>query len=488
MSLPDLQGWQRCVDEALRLTNPLTEAGHIYSVTGGLIRARGVNAAIGELCELCQTQSGVRRSLGLAEVVGLQGPDLLLSGLAPLPPLANTVQVIALNRRLTVPAGDDVLGRVLDGYGRPIDDVGTVHEAGTVHNARTTHGVGTIGDAPDWNLDRQPPAALSRQTITRPLLTGIRAIDALLSCGQGQRLAIFSPAGTGKSSLIAALVRQCKADVVVLALVGERGREVGDFVRDHLGEAMRQRCVVLASTSDRPALERIKCAQTATAIAEQFCAQGKHVLLLVDSITRLVRAQRELALNMGEASVSDALAPAVLTTLPALFERAGPARRGAISAFYAVLTEDDRGRDPIAEEVRSLVDGHIVLTRALADAGHFPAIDILRSVSRVMPRIVSARHAELALQLRALIAKLASIELLVQVGEYQPGSDPLADRALALRAAIDAFLRQPIFGNHEVSDTRVFASVPVSVPASASVIADADLGATQSAMERLLHP
>ena len=315
---------------------------------------------------------------------------------------------------------------------------------------------------------------MRRQPVTQVLMTGIRAIDGLMSCGQGQRIAVFSPAGAGKSSLIGALARQCQADAIVVALVGERGREVGDFVREQMGAVGMRRAVVLAASSDRPPIERVKCAQAATAIAEQFRSQGKHVLLLLDSITRFARAHRELALAQGGTPDSDDIPYSALASLAPLIERAGTATKGAISAFYTVLTEDDRAHDPIAEEVRSIVDGHFVLSRALADAGHFPAIDVLRSISRVMPRLVSPRHAELAQLLRTLLTKLESIELLIQVGEYRPGTDPVADRAIKLRPAVELFLRQRLFATQADANQAV------------ARLADADLIGIQAALEKLL--
>ncbi len=490
MSNLELPDWQRSIDQALRRLDPLSHTGHVYSACGELIRVRGLSAAIGELCELRLTVDGVTSSLGLTEVIALQGPDLLMSGLTPISNLSSRVQVIALQRRLTVPVGEHLLGRVLDGLGAPIDDGDPLIDEG---DALIDEGPASLkrrstGRDPRAYRPTQsaPPSAMRRQPITRPLITGIRAIDGLLSCGQGQRIAIFSPSGTGKSSLIAALARQCRADVIVLALVGERGREVGDFVREQLGASCMQRCVVFASTSDRPALERIKCAQTATTVAEQFRSQGKHVLLLVDSITRLARAQRELALFQGESAANDGFPPSVYATLPALLERSGQSEAGAISAFYTVLTEDDDGRDRLAEEVRSIVDGHIVLTRTLADDGHFPAIDVLRSVSRLMPKLVSQRHAELAQQLRAMIAKLASIELLVQVGEYRSGSDALADRALSMRSAIENFLRQPSLIETAALNTRTSDSGKLAGPAERAESEEINLRSILSMLERLL--
>ena len=479
---PESLAWRQSIEVLLRNTETLARAGYVHSINGSVVRARGVGAAVGELCELrirvrgnaqaikqdnmqanaqANTQASTQAStqiVGHAEVIGVQGADLILSSLVPTFSLSSKVQVIPLSRRLTVPAADSLLGRVLDGYGQAIDDLGPLGKVSTVP------------------IDKAPPPAMQRQTITQPLITGIRAIDGLMTCGQGQRIAIFSPAGAGKSSLIGALARQCQADAVVVALVGERGREVGEFVREQLGAVGMRRAVVLASSSDRPAIERVKCAQAATAIAEQFRSQGKHVLLLVDSITRFARAQRELTLALGETATRDDLPSSALASLAPLIERAGTGTKGAISAFYTVLTEDDQAHDSIAEEVRSIVDGHIVLSRAMAEAGHYPAIDVSRSISRVMQRLVSPRHAELAQLLRSLLNKLESIELLIQVGEYRPGTDPLADRAVNLRLGIEGFLRQGF--------SATLSEALQDVPKRPGL----DLIGIQAALEKLLSP
>lgn len=319
-----------------------------------------------------------------------------------------------------VPANDSLLGRVLDASGRPVD------------------GGGPVQLTPDRPLVAPSPAPMTRRPIDRPLESGIRAIDGLLTLGEGQRIGIFAAAGGGKSTLLA---RRARAEAIVIGMIGERGREVREFIADTLGEDGLARSVVVVATSDRPAMERVRAARAATAIAEGFRAQGRHVLLLMDSVTRYARALREIGLAAGEPPVRRGLPPSVFAELPRLFERAGTDAAGAITALYTVLTEGEE-EDPVAEEVRSLLDGHIHLSRRLGARGHFPAIDIGASQSRLFRRLAGGGQVAAAEAVRAMIAKLDDIELLLQMGEYAPGQDPLADAALSQRDAIEAFLRQ----------------------------------------------
>ncbi|MBR0647782.1 FliI/YscN family ATPase, partial [Plastoroseomonas hellenica] len=292
-------------------------------------------------------------------------------------------------------------------------------------------------------VDAAAPTPLSRSLVSRPLPLGVRALDGLLTAAEGQRVGLFGPPGAGKSTLVARIVQGARADAFVVALVGERGREVREFLERHLPEAARRRAVVVAATSDRPALERMKAAQVATAIAEWFRDQGMRVVLLVDSVTRLARALREVGLAAGEPPTRRGFPPSVFAALPRLLERAGPAATGSITAFYTVLLEGELASDPVAEEVKSILDGHVILSPALAAAEHHPAIDILASRSRVMEAAVTPQHRAAAGALRRLLARYAEIELLVRVGEYRAGTDPLADEAIRKIEAIRAFLRQP---------------------------------------------
>ncbi|MGH8239423.1 MAG: FliI/YscN family ATPase, partial [Steroidobacteraceae bacterium] len=317
-----------------------------------------------------------------------------------------------------------LLGRVLDGFGNPLD------------------GTAVVG-APHVPVDADPPNALLRRPVNRICETRIRAIDALLTVGRGQRLGLFAPVGAGKTTLIGMLARGARADVNVIALIGERGREVNEFLTQILGPAGLQRSVVVVATSDRSAVERAKCAAVATAIAEGFRREGLHVLLLMDSLTRYARALREIGLASGEAPTRRGFPPSVFAALPKLVERAGSDDRGAMTAFYTMLVEGEDDSDPIAEEVRSLLDGHLNLSRALAQAHRFPAIDVLGSLSRVMPAIASVPQQRAAAKVRGWLAKHRDIELLLQMGEYRKGADVEADEAIAHMPAIRQFLEQP---------------------------------------------
>lgn len=400
--------------------------GKVAEAYGTLIRATGLKAAIGELCELRNPPSEGRADFQLAaEVVGISRQHTLLTPLGALDGVSATTEVYATGRQATVRAGDGLLGRVLNAHGEPIDGLGPVH--------------GGV-PAPIYAASPNP---LTRKLIERPFSTGVRAIDSVLSVGEGQRLGIFAVAGGGKSTLLGMLARGGDADVNVIALVGERGREVNEFILDNLGAQGLARSVVVVATSDRPALERSRAAWVATAIAEHFRDRGKRVLLLLDSVTRFARALRDVGLAVGEPPARRGYPPSVFSALPGLFERAGNNDKGSITAFYTVLMEDEDGSDPIAEEVRSILDGHIVLSRKLAAAYHYPAIDVLASLSRTMPRVVDAAHQRAAGQLRKYLAKHQDIELLLQLGEYQRGTDPEADIAIDRIEPIRRLLQQP---------------------------------------------
>ena len=396
--------------------------GRVVAALGTTIRVTGIEARIGQTCELFEPSTGLSV---LAEVVGLAGDAAILTPVGELRGLSAGAEVIVRETQATVAFGDALLGRILDGRGIPIDD-----------------GPPLPGDLAEQPLYAAAPSPMRRTAIDVPLPTGIKVIDALLTLGLGQRLGVFAAAGGGKSTLIGMLARHAAADVVVIGLIGERGREVREFVEDALGAAGLARSVVVCATSDRSAMERVRAAHYATAVAEGFRAQGKSVLLLMDSVTRFARALREIGLAAGEPAVRRGFPPSVFAELPRLFERAGTDAVGSITAIYTVLLEDEEGGDPIGEEVRSILDGHVVLSRKLGGAGHYPAVDVLASLSRLFSRIVTADHRAAATRVRALLARYAEIEFLVQVGEYKPGSDPLGDAALAAKSAIDALLRQ----------------------------------------------
>ena len=394
--------------------------GRVVGATGTIIRAVLAGVAVGDVCRLLDRD----RDWSLdAEVVGLAGNEALLAPVGGLHGLSAGAEVVATGGRRQIPVGDHLLGRVVDALGQPID------------------GRGPIARFPCRSVFAEPPPPMQRQMISRPLPLGLRVLDGLLTCAEGQRLGIYGEAGGGKSTLMSAIVKGSAADVAVVALVGERGREVREFIEHSLGADGMRRAVMVVSTSDRPAAERVACAEAATAIAEHFRDEGRRVLLFVDNVTRYARALREIGLAAGEPPTRRGFTPSVFAALPQLMERAGMGERGSITAFYAVLVEDGSG-DPIAEETRGILDGHIILSRALAASGHYPAIDVLTSRSRVMNAVTSKPHQASASRLRALLARHAEIEFLIQVGEYKPGSDALADEAVGKIEALRGFLRQ----------------------------------------------
>jgi FliI/YscN family ATPase len=360
----------------------------------------------------------------LVEVVGFEAERVIAVALGDLTGVGPEDPVESTGGGLTVGVGSSLLGRVLDGLGRPID-----------------------GGPEPTNLKRVPaqalpPNALSRPLIDQALYTGVRCIDGLLTLGVGQRVGLFAGSGVGKSTLLGAIARGASVDVVVVALVGERGREVGEFLDHALGVEGRQRSVVVVATSDACALERLRAAEVATAIAEAFRDQGKSVMLLVDSITRVARAQREVGLAAGEPPARRGYPPSVFALLPRLLERTGRAASGSITALYTVLVEGEDMDEPIADEVRGILDGHLVLSRALAARGHYPAIDVVHSLSRVMPRITDAQHQASAARLRQAIALYEEKRDLIVLGAYAKGSDPALDRAISQRSRVEAFLTQ----------------------------------------------
>jgi ATP synthase in type III secretion protein N len=408
-----------------RLASTTLQRGKLQHAVGTLVRASGIRADVGELCRLIDGRTG--REIK-AEVIGFEGDSVLMSPMGSLDGLSGSTQVVATGQRHSVPVGDFMLGRVVDGMGERFLDEGPPPPPSAERRA----------------VARAAPAALGRTPIDTALTVGINAIDAALTCGVGQRVGIFAPAGCGKSTLLSMLCRHAEVDVVVVALVGERGREVGDFINEALSEEARAKSVLVVATSDRPATERLKAAFVATTHAEYFAARGQRVLLLVDSVTRLARASREIGLAAGEPPTRRGFPPSVFTALPLLFERAGNLATGSITAFYTVLEETDDGSDPISEEVRSLLDGHIVLSRKLAGKGHFPAIDVLQSISRLFDRVTTPEQVRLARRLRELMAKFDEVEVLIRIGEFHRGVDALADMAVDRRSAIDKFLTQSV--------------------------------------------
>lgn len=405
----------------------MTSLGKVSQVLGTLIEAQLPPVEIGEMCEL--TNESRPDQVMLAEVVGFTGTAAILSALSPLEGVSNRTMIKPLRRAHSVEAGDHLLGCVLDGFGRP--------------HFRAPSAEGREGT---WSamvpVIRDAPAATSRPRITEPMPTGVRAIDGLLTMGRGQRIGVFAGPGCGKTTLMSAIARGCPADVIVFGLIGERGRELNEFLEHELDETLVRKSIVVCATSDRTSMERARAAFTATAIAEAFRERGSNVLLLIDSLTRFARAQREIGLAAGEPPARGGFTPSVYTMLPRLIERAGVTPQGSITAMYTVLVDGEQAGDPIGDEAKSLLDGHIVLTRKLAEQGHYPAIDVLPSISRVMGNIVQSEHRRAASRFRELLARYQEMELLIRLGEYKTGADPVADRAVELRQEQLRFLRQ----------------------------------------------
>ncbi len=412
--------------------------GRICQASGPMIRARG-NYRIGEICKI--ERSG--RDDLLAEVVGFVGPEALLTPFGTLDGMSYHSTIMPVAGQFEVPVGDALIGRVIDALGKPMDGRGPIH---------ATEYYPGMALAPDPML---------RPVIDQPFPLGVRSLDGLLTCGEGQRMGIFAAAGGGKSTLLSMLVRFADYDRCVVALIGERGREVREFVEYSLGPDGLAKSILVIATSDRPAIEQVKAAYTATAIAEFYRDRGERVLLLMDSLTRFARAQRQIGLSAGEPPTRRGFPPSVFEKLPALVERAGRTQAGSITALYTVLVEGDDMTEPVADEVRSLLDGHIVLSRKLATAGHYPAIDVLASTSRLLTSIAFPEQLAAAAQLRSHLAKYQEIELLVRIGEYASGSDSAADAALANKAAIDAFLKQDI-GEYSDFDTTLNALIEIA--------------------------
>ena len=399
----------------------LRRQGRVVQVIGLAIEAEGLNAETGEMCEI-RINHG--RPPVVAEVVGFKQDRALLMPLGETAGIQPGTTVTAVHTPFMVPVGRALLGRVIDGLGRPLDGLGPLPGERTVLHENTS------------------PHPLRRPPISEPLQTGIRAIDGLLTVGKGQRIGIFAGSGVGKSTLLGALARNTTSDVSVIALIGERGREVRDFIEQNLGPEGLARSVVVVSTSDHPPLVRLKGAWTATTIAEWFRDQGLDVTFLMDSVTRFAMAQREVGLAIGEPPAMRAYPPSVFALLPKIMERAGTSESGTITGFYTVLVEGDDLNEPITDTVRSILDGHIVLSRALASENHYPAIDVLASVSRLINDLATPEHLEAAGKLREVLATYERARDLINIGAYAKGSNPQIDRALALLADIKAFLRQ----------------------------------------------
>ncbi|HHU92554.1 MAG TPA: flagellar protein export ATPase FliI [Halanaerobiaceae bacterium] len=412
-------------------SNSYSNFGYITRVVGLIIEAQGPEVSIGELCLIKHQQKTIR-----AEVVGFDNNKVLLMPIGDMEGITPGARVVATGERMTVKVGEELLGHVLDGLGRPIGEE-----------------LAPMPGLVEMPLKAEPPDPLSRQRISQPLALGIRSIDGLLTCGRGQRIGIFAGSGVGKSTLMGMAARNTEADINVIGLVGERGREVLDFIERDLGAEALKRSVVVVATSDKPALVRVKAALVTTAIAEYFREKGYDVLLMMDSVTRVAMALREVGLATGEPPTTRGYPPSVFAELPKLLERTGTSARGSITALYTVLVEGDDFNEPVSDTVRGILDGHIVLSRDLASRNHYPAIDVLDSVSRVMPEVTDLTHQEAAGEIKRLLSEYRQAEDLINIGAYQPGSNPVVDRAINKIDLINDFLRQGINEKADYKDT-----------------------------------
>lgn len=392
--------------------------GKVEEVIGGVVESRGPAAELGEICKIGKTVLG--------EVVGFRGERVVLMPYGELKHVFAGSEVMVLGKGLEISLGDFLLGRVLDGLGYPMD--GKPLEEGKT----------------SYSIYQNSPSPMERKRITQALSTGIRSIDALLTVGLGQKLGIFSGTGVGKSTLLGMIARNSSADVNVIALVGERSREVRDFIEKDLGDEGLARSVLVVSTSDTPSLMRVRAPFLATTIAEYFRDQGKNVLLIMDSITRFARAQREVGLSLGEAPALRGFPPSVYTMIPRLVERTGSFAKGSITAFYSVLVEGDDLNEPVSDNVRGVLDGHIVLSRDLANRGYYPAVDILESVSRISIDLVSHKTYECVLKLREILSHYRDAQDLILIGAYVSGSNPKVDYALSMLPKIEELFRQNV--------------------------------------------
>ncbi len=417
VTLPDLSRYHR----ALARLKTTRTSGRVVQVVGLTIQAVGLDCQIGEVCEIQTDGTSI-----LSEVVGFQNERVLLMPLGDMQGIQPGSAIYPIFKAFRAPVGTPLLGRVLDGLGQPIDGgraLDNVERVSTYHSA---------------------PQPLDRPPITEPLITGVRVIDGMLTCGKGQRMGIFAGSGVGKSTLLGTIARSARSDVSVIALVGERGREVREFLERDLGKDGLAHSVVVVSTSDQPALVRLKAASVAMSIAEHFRDNGLDVTFLMDSVTRFAMAQREVGLAIGEPPASKGYTPSVFALLPRLLERAGTSQHGTITGFFTVLVEGDDFNEPICDAARGILDGHIILSRALAARNHYPAIDVLNSVSRVMPAVTSREHRQFSAQARKHLATYEKARDLINIGAYVRGSDPEIDAAIEVMPILTGFLQQEV--------------------------------------------
>lgn len=417
---------------ALNNIDSISYTGEVTQVIGLTIESRGPLVRLGEVCLL----HNYKKTQAIkAEVVGFKEDRVLLMPLGDIQGIGPGSLVESTHSSLKVPVGNELIGRVLDGLGNPMDGKGPILN-------------------PKWvPIDNSPPNPLARNRIAEPLTLGVKAIDGLLTCGKGQRLGIFAGSGVGKSTLLGMVARNTEADVNVIALIGERGREVKDFLQKDLKEEGLKRSVLVVATSDQPALIRAKAPFVATAIAEYFREKGLNTLLMMDSLTRFAMAQREIGLAIGEPPVARGYTPSVLAQLPKLLERAGNSSKGSITGLYTVLVDGDDFNEPISDTVRGILDGHIVLSRDLANSNHYPAIDVLASVSRVMPDLIDKEHLQKAGRIKTLMATYRESQDLINIGAYSPGSNADIDEAIEKMPAIRKFLQQLVEEKYDMNTT-----------------------------------
>jgi flagellum-specific ATP synthase len=409
------------LNKKIRELSPSYIEGRVKKVIGLTVETEGIKAFVGELCTIYNEKNDPIK----CEVVGFRDDSVILMPLGELSGISPGCRVVPERKPLSVKCSDELLGKVLDGLGYPLEGE-------------------EIKFGEEYPLENDPPDPMKRKRITDALPTGVRAIDGFLTCGEGQRIGIFAGSGVGKSTTLGMIAREAKADINVIALIGERGREVLDFIQTDLGEEGMKKSVVICATSDKPALIRLKGALTASAIAEYFRDKGKKVILMMDSVTRFAMAQREVGLAIGEPPATKGYTPSVFAKLPKLLERSGTSDKGSITAFYTVLVDGDDFNEPIADTVRGILDGHIVLSRSLAHKNHYPAIDILNSVSRLMPSIAEDVHKNAASQARDLLATYKESEDLINIGAYVKGSNKKIDLAIQYNPYIENFLKQGI--------------------------------------------
>jgi ATP synthase in type III secretion protein N len=409
--------------QAVEAAETINVRGRVTEVTGLVIKAMVPGVRIGEMCYI---ETGAEKPI-VTEVVGFRDEAVMLMPLGEAQGIGPDSEVLPTGRPFEIKCGWGLLGRILDGLGRPIDGGAALDQ---------------IPDLEYWSVERESPDPMKRERIKEPLPMGIRAIDGLLTVGRGQRIGLFAGSGVGKSSLMGQIARFCQAEVVVTALIGERGREVRDFIEESLGEEGLKRSVVVVATSNTPSLVRLKAAFVATAIAEWFRDQGKRVLFMMDSSTRFARAQREIGLAIGEPPARQGYPPSVFAQIPRLMERTGNSETGSITALYTILVQAGDMEEPIADEVRGILDGHIILNRALGARNHWPAVDILPSLSRVMTGIVSDEHKKAAGKLREVLATYEKQRDLILLGAYQYGTDPKTDYAIDKIEMVETFLKQ----------------------------------------------